>query len=154
MPILHLILGHLIGDFLLQPDHLLHWKKRHITGALVHVLIHMMVYLLILFPYVQNNWTLLIILGIGVAHLIIDQVKVVGERTKKKYRLYFIVDQVAHLVTLAIAGLLIMYLDIATPQTYLFGKIYLNPFLSLLFSLGIFKYRVLPMYKVQKHRKS
>lgn len=105
MPILYLLLGHLIGDFVLQPLHLVDWKKRHITGVLVHSMIHLLIYLMVLFPYVQDNRVLLILFLLSAAHLLVDQIKV---KTKGKHHTqYFILDQLTHIVLALIAGYMI-----------------------------------------------
>ena len=142
MPILYLILGHLIADFVLQPAHLVHWKKRHITGILTHSLIHLLVYLLVLFPYIQNKWTLIMIFAVSIIHLVIDQIKVKTKGGRKKH---FILDQLAHLIVLIPAGYLIMQLSIQNVPQY-----YQNPWPAKILIILILVTYVRKIYLLQK----
>lgn len=102
--VLKLVLAHAIGDFVLQPDQWVKDKtiKKHKSKYLYfHVLIHALA-LLILLQFNTNYW--IGIISIVVSHYIIDVIKL--NLTKKiNPRLLFILDQIAHLIVIAIVAL-------------------------------------------------
>jgi len=102
--VLKLVLAHAIGDFVLQPDQWVKDKtiKKHKSKYLYfHVLIHALA-LLILLQFNTNYW--IGIVSIVVSHYIIDVIKL--NLTKKiNQRLLFILDQIAHLIVIAIVAL-------------------------------------------------
>jgi len=102
--VLKLVLAHAIGDFVLQPDQWVKDKtiKKHKSKYLYfHVLIHALA-LLILLQFNTNYW--IGIVSIVVSHYIIDVIKL--NLTKKiNPRLLFILDQIAHLIIIAIVAL-------------------------------------------------
>lgn len=101
--IVKLILAHLIGDFLLQPNS---WvkakeKKKALAWQLyAHVLIHGLLTLLVLFDI--TNWRLATI--IMLSHFIIDYIKLKFQ-TKNSKITWFIVDQIVHLAIIVFLGL-------------------------------------------------
>jgi len=102
--VLKLVLAHAIGDFVLQPDQWVKDKtiKKHKSKFLYfHMLIHALA-LLILLQFNTNYW--IGIVSIVVSHYIIDVIKL--NLTKKiNPRLLFILDQIAHLIVIAIVAL-------------------------------------------------
>jgi hypothetical protein len=98
-----LILAHLLGDFLLQPNS---WvkakedKKAFAWQLYAHVLIHGLLSLLILFDL--TDWKLVVI--IAFSHLIIDYVKLKFQTENSKIT-WFTIDQVLHLFVIIILGL-------------------------------------------------
>ena len=102
--VLKLVLAHAIGDFVLQPDQWVKDKtiKKHKSKYLYfHVLIHALA-LLILLQFNTSYW--IGIVSIVVSHYIIDVIKL--NLTKKiNPRLLFILDQIAHLIVIAIVAL-------------------------------------------------
>ncbi|MEL0642839.1 DUF3307 domain-containing protein [Olleya sp. Ti.3.14] len=102
--VLKLVLAHAIGDFVLQPDQWVKDKtiKKHKSKYLYfHVLIHALA-LLVLLQFNANYW--IGIVSIVVSHYIIDVIKL--NLTKKiNPRLLFILDQIAHLIVIAIVAL-------------------------------------------------
>lgn len=102
--VLKLVLAHAIGDFVLQPDQWVKDKtiKKHKSKYLYfHVLIHALA-LLILLQFNTNYWKGIV--SIVVSHYIIDVIKL--NLTKKiNPRLLFILDQIAHLIVIAIVAL-------------------------------------------------
>ena len=91
-----LILAHLLGDFLLQPDS---WvdakeeKKLYAWQLYVHALIHFALIMVLVCDLTFWKWALLL----AVFHLIIDIAKVFMQKKKSKRR-YFFVDQLLHLL--------------------------------------------------------
>ncbi len=98
MIILKLILAHLIGDFFLQPQK---WvkdkevKKLKSVWLYVHVAVHIALMFLIIWDLSYTP----LILSIGLAHLIIDGLKLILQRKKTK-RLFFFIDQLLHLISI------------------------------------------------------
>lgn len=101
--IVKLILAHILGDFLLQPNSWVKAKeeKKGLAWQLyVHVLIHGLLSLLLLFDL--TNWKLA--LTIMFSHLIIDYVKLKFQKENLKIT-WFIIDQIVHLAVILILGL-------------------------------------------------
>jgi len=91
-----LILAHLLGDFLLQPDTWVTAKEKKKLSAwqlYSHVLIHFVLIMVLVNDISFWKWALLIAL----LHLITDIAKVFLQ-TKKTKRTYFFVDQFVHLL--------------------------------------------------------
>ncbi|MGB2686294.1 MAG: DUF3307 domain-containing protein [Olleya sp.] len=126
--VLKLVLAHAIGDFVLQPDQWVKDKtiKKHKSKYLYfHVLIHALA-LLILLQFNANYW--IGIVSIVVSHYIIDVIKL--NLTKKiNPRLLFILDQIAHLIVIAIVAL--SY----TQNSFDINTLYSKNVLALLLSL-------------------
>ena len=114
-----LILAHLLGDFILQPNS---WvadkekKKEKSIFLYLHILVHSI--LAILFLWDLNLWWIALI--IGLTHFLIDWTKLHFQKKKTK-RSWFFIDQTAHL--LVIAALSIFYFpyfkweDLFNPRT-------------------------------------
>ena len=101
----NLILAHLLGDFILQPNS---WvadkekKKGRSIYLYLHVLSHIALTMLFLWDF--NLWWVALI--VGVSHLLIDVTKLSFQTAKTK-RIWFFIDQIAH--TLVIVALSIFY---------------------------------------------
>jgi hypothetical protein len=95
-----MILAHLVGDYLLQNDALARWKARELRGVLVHGSIVLLVTLLfaLLFDAAWWPWAL----GIGLAHIAIDAIKL---RLGSSFSALgmFLLDQAAHASTIVVA---------------------------------------------------
>lgn len=93
-----LILAHLVGDFILQPDGWVKSKEsRKLKSPLlyVHALVHGLLSWLLVWEWAFAVWALLIT-GI---HLLIDIVKLLLQKEENR-RYFFFADQILHLVTL------------------------------------------------------
>lgn len=101
----NLILAHLLGDFILQPNS---WvadkekKKGRSIYLYLHVLIHIALTMLFLWDF--NLWWIALI--VGVSHLLIDVTKLSFQTAKTK-RIWFFIDQIVHI--LVIVALSIFY---------------------------------------------
>lgn len=100
-----LLLGHVLGDFTFQTDALA--KAKHRVGPLLsHVGIVLVVHAVAFLPLLTRQ-TALLLVGVAVAHLVIDAVTArVRHRTTDSVHL-FLGDQLAHLVVLLVAWALI-----------------------------------------------
>ncbi len=98
-----LLLGHMIGDFVLQPYWLVLAKRNGWRGLLIHVgVVTFVTAILLWISAVPNWWMWVIVLFIG--HLFIDQFRtfVFVDNSKGKGLLLLLFDQLAHLVLIAI----------------------------------------------------
>ncbi len=100
---LRLILGHLIGDFVLQPYWLVVAKRNGWKGLFIHVGIVTFITAILVWATIPKWWVWIITLFLG--HLFIDQFRtfVFTDNSHGKGLLLLVLDQVAHL--LLIAGL-------------------------------------------------
>ncbi|MDQ0476380.1 MULTISPECIES: DUF3307 domain-containing protein [Chryseobacterium] len=95
-----LILAHLLGDFILQPNF---WvadkekKKGRSFYLYIHVLLHAV--LALIFLWDLNLWWIAVM--IGVTHFLIDWAKLQFQNAKTK-RTWFFIDQAAHLSVIGI----------------------------------------------------
>ena len=102
--LLKLILAHILGDFFLQPQK---WvkdkekKKLKSKWLYIHVAVHLV--LMFVLVWDLSYWSLT--LGIGVAHLIIDSLKLMLQK-KKTRRLYFLLDQLLHFAVIFLLAFL------------------------------------------------
>ena len=119
-----LLIAHLFADFPLQTNSLAKLKEQHWQGVAIHVLIHVVVTALLIRDSLAF-WPLL--LGIGVAHFIIDLSKLLSPG--KKGIAYFLIDQMLHVTTLVVAAYLVQQEWQATPHSIL-PQAWLLPILS------------------------
>jgi hypothetical protein len=97
-----LTLGHVIGDFLLQPYWLVLAKRKGWSGLLIHVSVVTLVTTILAWNVIPNWWVWMIILFVG--HLFIDQFRtfVFTDNSKGKGLLLLVLDQVAHLLLISL----------------------------------------------------
>ena len=98
---LRLLLGHMIGDFLLQPYWLVLAKRKGWVGLLVHVGMVTFITAMLLWGSIPNWWVWAVVLYIG--HLFIDQFRtfIFVDNTKGKGIILLFLDQLAHIVLIA-----------------------------------------------------
>lgn len=102
MILIPLILAHLLGDFLLQPNSWVADKERKKLGSIylyLHVLIHMVLVMIVLWDF--NLWWIAAI--IGVTHFIIDGMKLLFQTSKTK-RTWFFADQLLHVSVIVLVS--------------------------------------------------
>ncbi|NBP67240.1 MAG: DUF3307 domain-containing protein [Cytophagia bacterium] len=103
--LLKLLLAHLIGDFILQPDSWVKAKekrKRNAWQLYAHVLLHFIIMML----FVWDITFLLPALLIAISHGAIDTIKLYWQKESTK-RFWFIVDQLLHLIVIALVWYMI-----------------------------------------------
>jgi len=104
-------MGHLIGDFTLQTNRIAAWKRKNLTGMLVHCGIHPVIYSLILWNYMGQVWVRLGPLAltgwacvaiIFITHFAEDQWRVLSvlKKETRDNTFFYIWDQVVHYVVL------------------------------------------------------
>ena len=99
-----LILAHLLGDFLFQPNSWVADKEKKKLGSVylyIHVLIHMA--LVMIFLWDLNLWWIVAI--IGITHFIIDGTKLLFQTSKTK-RTWFFVDQLLHVGVISVLAVI------------------------------------------------
>ncbi len=97
-----LSLGHVVGDFLLQPYWLVLSKRQGWLGLVIHVGVVTFITAVLAWNSIPNWWVWMIVLFIG--HLFIDQFRtfVFTDNTKGKGLLLLILDQIAHFVLIGL----------------------------------------------------
>lgn len=98
--LIKLILAHFIGDFLLQPKSWVEEKEIHKAKSYqlyIHVLIHGLLVLLVLWNF--NYWLLALLLTIS--HGIIDAVKLYAQKESNKTN-WFLIDQALHFISILV----------------------------------------------------
>lgn len=99
---LRLLLGHMIGDFLLQPYWLVLAKRKGWIGLVVHVAVVTFITGLFLWGSIPNWWVWIFVLYIG--HLFIDQFRtfIFVDNSKGKGIVLLFLDQLAHIALIAV----------------------------------------------------
>ena len=99
-----LILAHLLGDFILQPNAWVADKEKKKSGSIylyIHVILHTI--LAFVFLWDRNLWWIALI--IGGSHFLIDLAKLQFQNPKTK-RSWFFIDQIAQLLVIAVLSIL------------------------------------------------
>lgn len=102
--LIKLILAHFIGDFLLQPISWVDKKEQRKAKSFklyIHVIIHGVLVLLVLWDF--QYWLLTLLLM--VSHGIIDVVKLYAQKESNK-SLWFFIDQVLHIMSILVLWIL------------------------------------------------
>ena len=99
---LNLMLGHLLGDFVLQPYWLVVAKRSGWPGLFIHVGVVTFITAILVWASIPVWWMWIIILYLG--HLFIDQFRtfVFTDNTKGKGLLLLVLDQTAHIALIAV----------------------------------------------------
>ena len=134
---LKLILAHLIADFILQFEELYQLKVRSFLGQLFHVLIHGLVSLAILYPYLNEPVIWAFAAGIVVIHLTQDLIKYsFTKKTPANTFIYFTIDQFCHALVISV-----IFLFPISREVRGFPDI---PFLDILYKQNI--WTILPVF--------
>ncbi|MFA6023703.1 MAG: DUF3307 domain-containing protein [Candidatus Gracilibacteria bacterium] len=98
MIFLHLIIAHLLGDFVFQSNDLIHKKYKSWTGTLQHAGIIALCSTVALLPILQHRMTWIVIGIIFAVHFTQDCLKISFDRryNKRKSTIPFFVDQIFH----------------------------------------------------------
>ena len=100
---LKLILAHLIADFILQFEELYQLKVRSFLGQLLHALIHGLVSLTLLYPYLNEPSIWIFVTGLILVHLAQDLVKYsFTQKDPANTFLYFMADQICHVLVISL----------------------------------------------------
>lgn len=100
---LKLILAHLIADFILQFEELYQLKVRSFLGHILHALIHGLISLAVLYPYLNEFRIWLFVAGLVGIHLAQDLIKYSAtKKTPANTFIYFMVDQICHVLVISV----------------------------------------------------
>jgi len=99
---LRLTLGHVVGDFVLQPYWLVLAKRKGWTGLIIHVAVVTFITGVLAWRSIPNWWLWIIVLFIG--HLFIDQFRtfIFTDNSKGKNLLLLVLDQLAHIILIVL----------------------------------------------------
>ena len=95
-----LILAHLLGDFLLQPNSWVADKEQK-KGKSKFLYFHVLIHIALVFIFLWNIQLWWIALIIGITHFLIDWAKL-HYQTPKTKRTWFFVDQLLHIVVIVL----------------------------------------------------
>jgi hypothetical protein len=123
---LKLILAHLIADFILQFEELYQLKVRSFLGQLLHVLVHGVVSLALLYPYLNEPVIWAFVAGAVLIHLAQDLLKYsFTKKTPKNTFAYFMLDQACHVLVLTAIFLFPISREVrGFPDSALFNMLY------------------------------
>ena len=99
-----LILAHLLGDFLLQPNSWVADKERKKAGS-GYLYLHILLHTVLAFIFLWNIELWWIAAIIGVSHFLIDWAKLNFQNAKTK-RTWFFVDQLLHVLVIVALSML------------------------------------------------
>ncbi|REC78500.1 DUF3307 domain-containing protein [Chryseobacterium elymi] len=94
-----LILAHLLGDFILQPNSWVADKERRKLKS-PYLYLHVLIHTVLSFVFLWNTDLWWISLLIGITHFIIDASKLIFQTVKNKKKWFFI-DQLLHVLVIA-----------------------------------------------------
>ncbi len=104
---LRLLLGHMLGDYVLQPLQLVLMKRRGWRGVFIHVSIVVVVTAILLWPVMSHWWYWLSLLFIFIGHLLIDRGRALLLRSSEAWDLlYLTIDQALHVSLLGLVAVL------------------------------------------------
>jgi Protein of unknown function (DUF3307). len=118
-----ILLGHLLGDFYFQTNHIATKKKQSNRYMQLHCLQYMIGIYLALIIITQHFVQGLIIAGIiGALHLLVDDVKIKADSKKPELEYFiFVIDQLVHIAILIITYLFIQPDTLAYSSWELYG---------------------------------
>lgn len=100
---LKLILAHMIADFVLQFEELYQLKVRSFLGQFFHAMIHGLVSLALLYPYLNVLTIWLFVTGLVFVHLAQDLVKYsFTKKIPENTFVYFMADQICHVFVISL----------------------------------------------------
>lgn len=94
-----LILAHLFGDFILQPDSWVADKERRKLKS-PYLYLHVLIHTVLSFVFLWNTDLWWVAILVGITHFIIDASKLIFQNVKNKKRWFFI-DQMLHILVIA-----------------------------------------------------
>lgn len=95
-----LFLAHILGDFLLQPNSWVQDKEQRKHKS-IYLYVHVLLHGLLSFILINNKDFIGFAIILAITHGIIDYLKLFFQKKKTK-RIWFMIDQAAHLLTIVI----------------------------------------------------
>ena len=128
---LRLILGHFVGDFILQSDEVYAAKKKGFGGASIHYFIIFITLLAFSSPYLDFLGCWAVVTAATLIHLVQDEIKIRVRVPSKLNFVFFIFDQILHIIFLS-PILLFKFAYIPPSADSIGALIYSNDFLVIL----------------------
>ncbi len=153
MPIYQLIIAHLLGDFVFQPNSLIKWKHESWMGTFVHTLVIGFFSSILILPYLNSAKAFLMLFLLFLSHFVQDILKIIYQSRKnaKASILPFFVDQCFHLYFIWLfAGQFAKLGHFKLPEK--FSEIYFSTNLMVFVILGIFVTFALDIIFFEAHR--
>lgn len=139
-----MLLAHVLGDYILQPDSLARWKAQAQRGVLVHGLVVLLATWLLSLPFDRQWWPWAV--GIGLLHTGVDSGKLwlaqhrPGPQTGLVALRHFAADQAVHLSAILLVLFASGYLPLHNPAGAILSDLHQTRWLSLLMGyLFLFK---------------
>jgi hypothetical protein len=115
--LLRLLLGHMIGDYVLQPYQLVLIKRRGWPGVLLHVAIVVAATGLLLRPVLSHWWYWLWLLFLAVSHLATDASRSLRwSKAQEHGLLYLAMDQALHVAVISVVAGLTLVAKVRMPD--------------------------------------
>ncbi len=115
-----LVAGHMLGDFVLQTGRMVQNKDR-LWWLLFHVSVLIVAQTLAVFPFLSWN-VILVMVGIGISHGLIDRVKFTLEKGYPHTLRVFLLDQTAH-ATVLLGAWLLLSKQLSPPSIFFFSEV-------------------------------
>jgi hypothetical protein len=146
---LRMLLGHLVGDFVLQPLWLALAKRAGWRGLLIHVSVVTFATAVMIWGVVNNWW--LWAVALFAVHLFIDQFRtfVFTDNSKGKGLLLLILDQTAHVLSIALLSWLATNWQPSSLSQIFNHTLSTESWLIFMFSLIIFAIWVVPILEIE-----
>ncbi len=96
----YFLIGHLIGDFLLQTSYVFKWKVKSSWGILCHVSFVFLATVIVFIPYLNNSEIWIALIVNAILHFILDYSKVKYDKKHKAKNpiALFWIDQFIHIL--------------------------------------------------------
>ncbi|MDP3919757.1 MAG: DUF3307 domain-containing protein [Candidatus Omnitrophota bacterium] len=135
---LKLCLAHMIGDFILQFDELYKLKVKRVLGHFLHVAIHYIVTMLLVFPYLQFTSMWFYVFFLCMLHYLQDRLKYRLQQNQRIMFPCFVTDQFFHFLWITGAFLLpASRLRLGVPEYPLLDTLYSHDAVTLILLLFI-----------------
>lgn len=153
MPVYYLIIAHLLGDFVFQPNALIKWKHESWRGTLAHAFIVTAFSAFLVFPYMITPKAFWLLFLLFAAHFAQDNLKIIWQRREEGKRSLwpFFLDQALHVFFIWVFGSELAKLpSLALPAN--FQAVYESQNLLLFTGLAIFFTFALDIVKFELFR--
>lgn len=97
---LRLVLAHLVGDTVFQPDEVYELKKSGLHGVILHAVVLFLSLILFSLPYLHHSALWIILIFAAVTHVVQDEIKLRYRFSKKLNFPFFVADQIIHVLFL------------------------------------------------------
>ncbi len=129
-----LLLGHLIGDFILQTNNIYYLKNKFFWGQILHAfLVSFVSVIILLFSFHNPLFSIIIFLILFITHFIIDYIKLEIHKTNP---LLFLLDQFFHIIVIVFVAMI--FFNKMTISSFAENHIYWGFLFSILILITLF----------------